>query len=240
MENERSFSVRQVEQLLQLKSNSVWQILSRLTHEGKIHRVSRGKYTISTQLPTQRKPLIEKSSAKLINLLQAEGIRFTLTGLDLLLDFVQHQPVAILHLIYAPKGSGDWVQSTLRGKEFLPLLEPRIRETENAMASTDQEVVIIRERQSAVGSQDGLATKERAFVDLYFESTRRLIPFPVQEVAYIFENMRSTSTLNESLLRRYAHERKIDGEIEAILEFPKRKRRAKRANLFLKSLGAIR
>ena len=107
------------------------------------------------------------------------------------------------------------------------------------MASTDQEVVIIRERQSAVGSQDGLATKERAFVDLYFESTRRLIPFPVQEVAYIFENMRSTSTLNESLLRRYAHERKIDGEIEAILEFPKRKRRAKRANLFLKSLGAI-
>ncbi len=237
---EKLFSVREVERLLGLKPTSVWQILSRLTREGRVHRISRGRYTISPQ--PRRNPPVPESSRKIVALLQAEGIQFTLTGLDLLLDFVQHQPETLFHLIYTPRGAGEWAQSTLRSSTLMPLLEPGTHEIENSIASSEREIIIIRERQSPVASQENLATKERAFVDLYFESTRRLIPFPVQEVAYIFENMRSTSTLNQPQLIRYAHERKIDGEIEAILEYPRGRlaRRNPRLSLFLKSLKAIR
>lgn len=237
---EKLFSVREAERLLGLKPTSVWQILSRLTREGRLHRVSRGRYTLSPQ--PRRNPPVPESSRKIVGLLQAEGIQFTLTGLDLLLDFVQHLPETLLHLIYTPRGAGEWAQSTLRSSTLMPLLEPGIHEIENSIASSEREIIIIRERQSPVASQENLATKERAFVDLYFESTRGLLPFPVQEVAYIFENMRSTSTLNQPQLIRYAHERKIDGEVEAILEYPKGRlaRRNPGLSLFLKSLGAIR
>lgn len=237
---EKLFSVREVEKLLGLKPTSVWQILSRLTREGRVHRISRGRYTVSPQ--SRRNPPVPESSRKIVTLLQAEGIKFTLTGLDLLLDLVQHQPETLLHLIYTPRGAGEWIQSTLRSSGLMPLLEPGIHEIENSIASSDLEIVIIRERQSSVASQENVATKERAFVDLYFESTRRLIPFPVQEVAYIFENMRSTSNLNEPQLIRYSHERKIDGEIKVILEYPRRTLagRNPRLSSFLKSLRAIR
>jgi hypothetical protein len=70
-----------------------------------------------------------------------------------------------------------------------------------------------------LSSNNSLATIERAFVDLYIEATRELIPFSVQEVAYIFINMKSSITINTAQMLRYAHERSIRKEIQEILNF---------------------
>jgi hypothetical protein len=153
-----------------------------------------------------------------------EGVSFVVTGMDILLPFVQHQPSRMLHLIYTAPGAGTWAQSLLKDSGFTPVLEPTRQEIEKILeiVPDTKELVILREKSSQLAANNSLATIERAFVDLYVEATRELIPFSVQEVAYIFLNMKSSVSLNTAQMLRYAHERSIRNEIQEILDFKKR------------------
>lgn len=103
------------------------------------------------------------------------------------------------------------------------------------------ELVILREKASRLASKDSIATLERAFVDLYFETTRELIPFSVQELAHIFVNMRAALSINNAAMVRYAHERTISREIRDIVDFPKTRplmQRNAASSVFLRTLEA--
>ena len=69
-----------------------------------------------------------------------------------------------------------------------------------------------------------MASVERGLVDLYFESTRRRIPFPEIEVGRIMRDAMKLGGLDISRLTKLASRRGIAGEIRAILmteaEFP--------------------
>jgi hypothetical protein len=202
--------------------------------------VWRGVYTFSRTLNTKITVELSEAGKAIEERLRKGGTPFVVTGLDVLMGFVQHQPERILHIVYTAEGTTDWVQSNLRGEKLIPLIDPSKAEIENVLASSDNEVVIIRQRYSPIAVYENRATKERAFVDLYYETTRELIPFPLQEVAYIFENMRATSLINSVQMIRYAHERKLDSEIRSIWEFPKGKAVTKRqVRSFLAALRAI-
>ncbi len=231
-----TFTIQQAEQVLAVKSNSTWQILSRLVKEGRLFRLRRGMYSLS------QSPAVSESEymGQAARLLEQEGIEFILTGLDVLMDFIQHQPSRVMHLIYTPDGIGDSARSVLRNSKVVSLLEPRKEEIENALASTEDEITVIRERSSRVGTFRHIATKERAFIDLYFETSRDLIPFPIQEIAYIYQNMMATSDVNIKQMVRYAHERKIDSEINLIIQYPSGKKISRsKAKPFIDAMGAI-
>lgn len=176
--------------------------------------------------------------------LRREGVSFVLTGLDILLPFVQHQPTRILHLIYTGVGAGTWAQSVLKDSSFTPVLNPTRQEVEKVLDIIPQksELVVLREKSSRLGVSDSLASIERAFVDLYVEATRELIPFSVQEVAYIYLNMQATLSLNTAQMLRYAHDRSIGQEIKQIIEFQGEAKTGaanKSSHNFLKILEAI-
>jgi hypothetical protein len=179
-----------------------------------------------------------------IERLRKEGVSFVLTGLDILLPFVQHQPGRILHLIYTGVGAGTWAQSMLRDSQFTPVLDPTRQEVEKILdiIPHGSELIILREKSSRLASSNSLATLERAFVDLYVEATREMIPFSVQEVAYIYLNMSAAVPLNTAQMVRYAHDRSIKDEIRQIVNFRKQGLPLdsdKPATNFLKALGAI-
>jgi hypothetical protein len=189
-------------------------------------------------------PRLSDELTAAIERLKKEGVSFVLTGLDILLPFVQHQPGRILHLIYTGVGAGTWAQSLLRDSQFTPVLDPTRQEVEKILdiIPHGSELIILREKSSRLASSNSLATLERAFVDLYVEATREMIPFSVQEVAYIYLNMSAAVPLNMAQMVRYAHDRSIKDEIRQIVNFRKQGlplESDKSVTNFLKVLEAI-
>lgn len=225
------------------RSTASW-LLSNLSRAGRIVRLRKGMYTFDTKSIEYRKPKLGGEIHGAVEKLKNDGVSFVLTGMDILLPFVQHMPARITHLLYAAPGAGSWAQSILKDFTLTPVMEPTLQEIQKMLEiiPEESELVVIREKASRLASKDSLATLERAFVDLYFEATRELIPFSVQEVAYIFVNMKSAVALNGAAMLRYAHERKIHREIRDILEFGERRllpRADTPSHDFLKALEAI-
>ena len=242
--NKPSFTIDDASEVLSSKRSTISWLLSNLTTSGDIIRVGRGIYTLNEKSMSFRKPRLSQEIISVIDKLKNEGVSFVLTGLDILLPFVQHQPSRILHLIYTATGAGSWAQSLLKTPDFTPVLEPTRQEVEKILDIVDQsaELIILREKSSKHASSNSLATLERAFIDLYVEATRQLIPFSVQEVAHIFINMKASVDLNESQMMRYAHERSIRDEIQDILasiKEPRRETSNEQAEKFLKILRSI-
>lgn len=244
LSDKSSFSVEEACQVLGSKRSTALWILSHLSTSGSIARVGRGIYTLNEKSLSFRIPRLSQEITNLIDKLRNEGVSFVLTGLDILLPFVQHQPARILHLIYTATGAGSWAQSLLKTPDFAPVLEPTPQEVEKMLDIIDQptELIVIRERASKHASKNSLATLERAFIDLYEEASRQRIPFSIQEVAHIFINMKASVELNDAQMMRYAHERSIRDEIQDILESikePRRETSNEQAKKFLKILRAI-
>jgi hypothetical protein len=219
----RQFSIDDVVRILETKRSTALWFLSNLSRSGRITRIGRGIYTFDEKNILYRFPRLSNDLSTAINKLRNEGISFVVTGMDILLPFVQHQPSRILHHIYTAVGAGTWAQSLLKDFEFTPVLNPSRQEIEKILeiAPDTKEIIILREKSSRIASANSLATIERAFVDLYMESTRGLIPFSVQEVAFIFINMKSSIIMNTAQMLRYAHDRSISDEINQILHFHK-------------------
>ncbi len=218
------FSVDDVCDVLGLRRSTVLWVLSNLSRSGHIVRLGRGIYTFDEKSLSFRVPHLSYEISKVFDKLRNEGVSFILTGMDILFPFVQHQPARVMHLIYTATGAGVWAQSLLKESDFIPILEPTRQEIEKILeiVPDPKELIILREKSTQLASNNSLATLERAFVDLYVEATRNLIPFPVQEVAYIFLNMKTSLSLNISQMLRYAHERSIRDEIQEIVDSKKR------------------
>ena len=101
-------------------------------------------------------------------------------------------------------------------------MEPTLQEIEKLLEviPQDSELVVLREKSSQLSAKNSLATIERAFVDLYYETTREYFPFSVQEVAYIFLNITNSIALNKRQMLRYASERSIRDDIQRIFDYP--------------------
>ena len=244
LSQKEKFSIDDVSRDLGWKRSTALSVLSNLSRAGRVVRLARGIYTFDERSRSFRVPRLSDELTSAIERLRKEGVSFVLTGLDILLPFVQHQPGRILHLIYTGVGAGTWAQSLLRDSQFTPVLDPTRQEVEKILdiVPNGSELIILREKASRLASSNSLATLERAFVDLYVEATREMIPFSVQEVAYIYLNMSAAVPLNMAQMVRYAHDRSIKDEIRQIVNFRKQGlplESDKSVTNFLKVLEAI-
>lgn len=240
-----SFSINDVLSLLGGERSSTYWLLSNLSRSGKLQRTSRGVYTLNRTKDVTRGSAVEPRIQDALQNLIDEGVSCVLTGLDILLPYVQHQPARVLHLLYTATGAGSWAHSLLKSDRVTPILNPSRQEIDTVIDINDDrtEIIIIRERASMLASKNSLATVERAFVDLYFETSRETIPFPLQETAYILQNLTAVITINEKQMIRYANERSISDEIDQILRFlndPRTDISSKSAQRFLSIYTAIR
>jgi len=157
---------------------------------------------------------------KVEKLLRRKGIKFMITGFSLLFRYIHHLPKRLVHLIYVVKGAGELTVTSLREAGLTALLKP----TSNEISLTlgifpEKDIFVVREFSELLGNIDGVARLERALVDLYFETTRRKIPFPVEEVSRIFRKVLRNEPISLSRLFMYAGRRGIREEIKAVIKF---------------------
>jgi hypothetical protein len=210
---------------------SIHHLLYVLCKNESLVRLGRGLYTFPPISPSTNRTLSESVKisdsvvvelipgklADATRILKAKGIEFMVTGPSALAKFHHYVARRLLHLIYVISGSGEATVEALKEEGLRALLNPNLRDTELALANfPEADLFIIREFSALDGNRDGKALIERALVDSYFESTRRLIPFPQEEVARIFVNVFRNEPISLTKLTRFGRRRGIAIEMWAI------------------------
>ncbi len=231
--NSRIFRADDVFKLLNKKKGysrgTAYRILHDLCKKGLMERLGRGIYKILKTVKLKETVIVSASVTvdiipgsltKARDLLRNKGIEFMLTGGSLVYHFFHHLPKRLIHLIYVKKGSGEVAVTLLREAEIRALLNPSRSEINIALENfPERDIFVIREFMELPGNIDGNASIERALVDLYFESTRKRIPFSEEETGRILSKVLRTEPINFSHLLMLAARRGIREEMEAIAKF---------------------
>lgn len=226
----KSFTATEAAKLFtNYSSGTIYRLLNDLTREGKMTKLGYAIYG-AEEPPPRRRELIEtrgKEDRRLSpnlerarKLLSDAGLHFMLTGYSVLTPFIHLLPRRIVHLVYVELGAGESSVEALERGGFVALLNPKNeREVNLTLDLTNGDLFVIRERRGELcgSSEGGVASVERGLIDLYFESTRRRIPFPEAEVGRIMLNAARRGNLDFSRFTKLASRRGIVGEIRAIL-----------------------
>jgi len=227
------FSVNDAFRVLNAKKGyskgTVYRFLHDLCKRGLVERLGRGIYRVHKIIEVKdRIVLSDRVSVELVpgpltrikELLRSKGIEFMITGPSLLYRYFHHLPRRFIHLIYVVKGAGELAVTSLREEGFRALFNPYRNEVSFALEIfSEKDIFVVREFSELLGNIDGNACLERALVDLYFETTRKKIPFPEEEAARIFLNVLRIEPINLSRLFFFASRRGIKEEMKAIVKF---------------------
>ena len=228
-----SFSTEDAFRILNMKKGyakgTVDRILHDLRKKGLIERLGRGIYRVPKKIEIKEEVIISdkleieffpgplKEARKL---LIKNGIDFMITGGSVLYRYYHHFPRRLIHLIYVIKGSGELTVILLKENGLRALLNSNFSEIKMALENFEErDIFVIREFSNLLGNINGYASIERALVDLYFESTRRRIPFPEEEVGRIFSKVLRNARINISHLFMVADRRGIKEEMKVLLNF---------------------
>ncbi len=199
--------------------HEITKALRKLVKGKKIDKIGWSLYSTHTN---EYEPIVRLSDEieEVRHIFNENGIVFLITGLDILQEYVNLIPKRILHLIYVVKGSGESAKELVE-KRFMrmSILNPSRKEVRNLFSHYAEDIIIIREvgESSIEYHKEGIALIEKAIVDLYFETTRKRIPFEFSELAYILRNTLPKVKVDYTRLLRAASRRNIQSEFIRIL-----------------------
>ncbi|MEM3551262.1 MAG: DUF6577 family protein [Candidatus Bathyarchaeia archaeon] len=201
---------------LGFRRGTTYRVLKDLADSGLLVRVGYGAYKVGVSGGWVIEPSLTPNMEEARRLLLEKGVEFMITGPSVLVKYMHMLPMRMIHLIYALKGAGEYVAEVLHGK-FEVLLNPIIGEVEVALKISEGDLVVVREFSSLYGGKGGVASVERALVDLYFEATRGRIPFQTDEAGRIILTALRNARIDFARLNKSAARRGVDGEFRAII-----------------------
>jgi hypothetical protein len=214
------FTVADAERALELKRSSIYWILYNLTQRGQLERIGKGYYRfpLSSPVSTRAGTYLSATAQIVLDRLEKEGLNFFITGLDILTSYFDQLPSSYPPIVYVEKGSSDWATRVLQNLDQPVLVDPRSEDIELARrVRPSVEPIIVRETADLAFGQGHLATREKAFLDIYFEVTRGYYPFPLGDVAHVLVNFSFHGDLNIVRLLNAGRRRRIEKEIRYIL-----------------------
>lgn len=212
-------TVSDAENVLDLSKRSVSLILSELVEEGLIVRTGRGIYAFSEKpTPLVSLETLPEGSKKIYLALEAGGIQFALSCLDILADYTHLILRRYPHFCWVQTGSEDWAMEVIEESGFTSLRDPNRDQLNTALELTrTDKLTVIRKTTIFYAVDNGLASVERALVDLHYEVTRERYPLDATELMRIYYNALTTVSLEYPKMLRYAGLRRFRSEIEWVL-----------------------
>lgn len=220
-QNKAFFKVIDAERVMQMPKSSIYWYLSKMVELGQINRVSKGKYAI--HLNYNNDSILNSGvAAKIHGVLQESGFRFYISGIDVLQKHMQHIPDAYPIMLYVDKFSRDEIEDILLQQNITVISAKELtnRSTISNLSRLGA-VVLIYATSNFKFSQNGYATIEKAYVDLYFEITRRGYPLSLQELARIYDNLLNKGAIDKTNMVQAAHEHSIRPEFRKIADTDK-------------------
>ena len=152
------------------------------------------------------------------HLRESFGHNFQFTGLSTLAPFLQNAYGRLVYSIHTINGAGQSLLETIsdHSKEFVVLLNPKAMEFEVLFEATaSSKFIAVREYEE--NPTPAWAIPEKAWLDLYFETTRGLLPLYHDELILILDQLLSEGLATPARLRSLARRRKIQDEVDRYL-----------------------
>lgn len=204
-----------------MKQSSIYWYLSKMVETGYLKRVRTGVYAFNEWKGKIKIPLTEDTK-RVQEILDELGFEYFVSGLDVLQRFMQHVPEQYPMILFIEKSAHDEIISYLLDGGFDVVKPSDIHQKyeDTILAGLEKKQIIVYDTENFDYEKDGIATIEKAFVDLYFSITRNGYPLSIQELARVYQNLIRLGNIDKKKLITISSKRNIQSDIRLIVETP--------------------
>lgn len=203
----------------EMKKSSLYWNMSRLVEEGYLKRVRNGVYAVN-EWKGKRAVSLSGTAERIRDILDETGFGYYISGLDILQKYMQHVPEKYPIIVYVEKSAKEEMRDTLAAN-FFEVSEPvQMKEMYENYTLTNQNAdwVVLYQTEVFEYSANGMASIEKAFVDLYYAVTRNEYPVALQELVRIYKNLTRLGNIDKKKMITIATRRNIQYDIRFIAE----------------------
>lgn len=204
-----------------MKQSSIYWNLSKMVEAGYLKRVRTGVYAFN-EWKGKTKIALTEDIKRVQEILDESGFGYFISGLDVLQRFIQHVPEQYPMLLFVEKSAHDEIINYLLDGGFAVVKPSGIRQQyEDAiLAGIEKKQIIVYDTENFDYENDGIATIEKAFVDLYFSITRNGYPLSLQELVRVYQNLVRLGNIDKKKLITVSTKRNLQSDIRLIVETP--------------------
>lgn len=204
-----------------MKQSSIYWNLSKMVEAGYLKRVRTGVYAFN-EWKGKTKIALTEDIKRVQEILDESGFGYFISGLDVLQRFMQHVPEQYPMLLFVEKSAHDEIINYLLDGGFAVVKPSGIRQQyEDAiLAGIEKKQIIVYDTENFDYENDGIATIEKAFVDLYFSITRNGYPLSLQELVRVYQNLVRLGNIDKKKLITVSTKRNLQSDIRLIVETP--------------------
>ena len=222
LRGQTTFYIEDVQAIFpEMKQSTIYWNLSKMVGAGYLKRVRTGVYAFNEWKGKTQIALTENIK-QVQEALNESGFEYFISGLDVLYRFMQHVPEQYPMILFAEKYAHDEIIHYLLDAGFAVVKPSAIRNQYEAavLAGMDKKQVIVYDTENFDYEYDGIATIEKAFVDLYFSITRNGYPMSIQELVRVYQNLVRLGNIDKKKLITVSTKRNLQSDIRLIAETP--------------------
>lgn len=189
--DQSTFYVDEVKKIFpEMKKSSLYWNMSKLVEGGYLRRIRNGVYAFNEWKGKKNISLLG-SAEKIRDILDETGFDYYISGLDILHKYMQHVPEQYPNIVFVRKESKTEITEVLNENDYKVIEPVNLKDIyeNNVYAGIEESAVLLYQTENFDDSENGLATIEKAFVDLYYAVTRNEYPLALQELVRIYENL---------------------------------------------------
>ena len=220
MEGQDAFFMDEIEALFpELKRSTLYWTVSKMAEAGLLKRVRRGMYCIN-RVSARKSIAITEEMIQLWDVLDLTGAEYYISGIDVLSEYMPNVPMDYPVIVFTEKSKRREVAKALH-KEHYKVSEPAglSQVYEERMETGNQDpILLLYPTDNFDYAENGMASLEKAFIDLYYAVTRNKYPLSVQELVKTYENLTRTGIADRKRMITIAARRSIQYDIRFIVE----------------------
>ena len=205
----------------EMKSATIYWNLSKLVEAGYLRRVRKGVYAFN-EWKGKTKITLTDDAKRIQDLLDESGFGYFVSGLDILQRFMQHVPEQYPMILFIEKSAHEEIVNNLvnNGFQIIKISEIQQRYEDAVLSGSDKKQIIVYDTENFEYEHEGVATIEKAFVDLYFSITRNGYPLSLQELVRIYQNLVRLGNIDKKKMVTVSTKRNLQSDIRLIAETP--------------------
>ena len=204
-----------------MKRSTVYWNLSRLVEAGYLKRIRNGVYAFN-EWKGKTKIVLTEEVRKIQAILDEAGFDYFVSGLDVLQLYMQHVPEQFPTILFVEKSAHEEIVKKLLESDLRIVNPSEIKQQyENSvLTGDDKKQIIVYNTENFDYENEGVATIEKAFVDLYFSITRNEYPLSIQELVRVYQNLIRLGNIDKRKMIAVAARRNLQSDIRLIAETP--------------------
>jgi len=219
------FTVADIRQLFpQTNPKTVnWKIF-KLIQRDLLTRQAQGTYSLKKadreEVSSSEYDYLSNRAKKVYGILQNFGYEYYISGLDGLAEDLLHLPENFPVIAVTEKAGLLELQEELISNQLTVMTQKDYSSKFDRIFSNNFDVILLQGKNFELAKQ-GIAVKEKAFIDLYYAVTRMNYAFSVQELERTFDTLIRKKAIMSFRIKEAAKDLSISNEIEYIMNISK-------------------